>query len=1232
MMNGYDVIVKLLVIFLFMCDISVNAQHKILSPLTNSEGMYDPFTLKNCVSDILLNEQRKNPPFKAREDEINARILRVTQTLDDTIYTLPVVFHIIMQNPNSITDQNVIDKVKNLNDIFGKTGVYSSSMGADTKIKFCLARKDPDGGNTTGITRTSSFFGSDLESLIEDDKLKNLVQWDPSRYINIWLISNITTEIMAIFNCGTWTRLGEAGYAFLPVPSSKLDGIVLAANGGSTLLAHEMGHYLGLYHTFEGLRCTNNNCETDGDRVCDTPPDASTGSSSSCSNPTNSCSTDTLSNYSNGSFLSDVPDQITNIMDYGNDACHNQFTEGQAKRMKAVIITQRSQLLQNECDKPCPENSIANFTRNNWDPVPGNSVKFTSTGSGASNFSWYIDDVLINTTASFTHTFASVGKYKVTLKSYNNDPACYAAYSDDIIVTCGTHARFFTDKRIIASKMPIFTDSIRFTNNSVNATRYQWLMNYNMGPEQTVSTSKDYKHVFVNPGDYTFRLIATNGSCSDTTEFFPVPVADPTPDAVLAINTGQCYQQSKISLMIRICNNGYAPIAAKTPVTFYDTDPRKGGAHKLGTTFFFPVAITGHCCSSTYPFIIDSVPGLNQIFAVVNDDGSTIPLNLPNTSLPETDYTNNIGFIDNLQIHVTVTPATATLVPGDTLQLSAQIINGFVSPSFLWSSSKDLTCTTCPDPNFIADKKVYTVTKQLVVTNTFGCRDTSYAVIKIPPYDDFTVTIDSIKCAGTDSLYGWFTFCNSFKRGIIPQGLQLTLYDEDPASANAHLLAPVYSLNQLYNGKCFSFAHPFKRTHATKIYAVVNNLGTAVPISFPRDSSFTETDYSNNTTTFNYRPETVLLQPMDTTVFRKQSIPANIISTVYDPSSISWLPASGYSLNCTTCASPVVTLKDSSILQMQMFNQYGCLIEGKAALHVFPPDLTIKILETSCYTNATTLVKFKICMNNDYDSVNAGIPVSFYDGNPEIGSASLLGSVFYTGAKHPANCDTVYHIIPSPTTSNLFAVVNDKGNSPQVSPNQLVNETNYTNNTSDTSTAAFKARVTPADTTVLRFNHVQITGSVTGGILSSFNWKPASFLSCYNCISPIVTPAYSNKYSFIAQNENYCVDTAYANIKTLAGGVISIPNAFTPNNDGKNDVLYVMGNKDVSVVKEFAIFNRWGQKIFAASNTPANDPLFGWNGILNGQPAAAETYVYFATILFTDGSSKVFKGTVILVR
>jgi hypothetical protein len=182
-------------------------------------------------------------------------------------FTLPVVFH-IADDPNLTTDQEIIDALTDLNDAFGKTGPYSVSLGADTKIRCCLAKKDPDGGIITGITRTVSFFGNDLNKSIEDARLKNHISWDPEHYINIWYVRNIHDENFVYFTCSQWRRIGTEGYATMPaMRADSTDGIVVSKFG--PVLAHEMGHYLG-FTTL--LREAAIGLPTKRDRVCDTPP------------------------------------------------------------------------------------------------------------------------------------------------------------------------------------------------------------------------------------------------------------------------------------------------------------------------------------------------------------------------------------------------------------------------------------------------------------------------------------------------------------------------------------------------------------------------------------------------------------------------------------------------------------------------------------------------------------------------------------------------------------------------------------------------------------------------------------------------------------------------------------------------------------------------------------------------------------------------------------------------
>jgi gliding motility-associated-like protein len=840
-------------------------------------------------------------------------------------YTLPVVFHIISGNPGAITDQQMIDALKDLNDAFSKSGVYSASTGANTQIQFCLAQKDPDGGTTSGITRTQSFL-TNFDQDIEDKELKNLSIWDPSRYINIWYVTDIKSETLSKFSCGKWTGNPENGYATMPPGNIATDGIVVSSFG--IVLAHEMGHYLGLYHTFEGLNCLNNNCATDGDHVCDTPPDQSVANSVSCSQPQNSCSSDTLSG-----FTVDVPDMISNFMDYGNDACHNAFTAGQAARMRTTIATQRAGLLQDECTRPCGENSMAAFTRDITYPVPGDLINFTNSSTGASNFEWRINDVAVATGINFSYSFSTKGKFKVTLKAYNANASCFSLYSDYVIVGCGVTARFYPDKRIIASKSSVHLDSIYFTNRSQGAGAYKWLMSNDKGMvEKVVSTNLDLNYTFANPANYSVRLIASSGTCSDTSEKFNFTVLDPTPDGTLFISAADCYQQNKIKLLLVVCNNGYAPFPPNTPVSFYDADPRTASAHKIGNTFLIPDTVQGKCCGLFYEIILPvNNPSLDVLYAVFNDNGTSIPLVLPNSPIKETNYANNIQPIKNFKYKVSISPPQATMEPGDSLQLIAQAGPGNTI-SYLWSTPRDISCTNCDNPLLIADS---TITKKVVATSEYGCVDSAFLKIKVPPSDDFTIKIDSIRCAKNDSLQVNFTICNGFRRGFIPKGLPVSFYDADPSKVNAHVLGPLFTSDTKNNSKCASFHQLIKGIDNGTIYAVVNESGTAIPIVLPYDSSFLEKDYSNNMTSLFYKPDTLILQPTDTTVARNQPFPVHIISEVSDSGSATWFPNDAFYLSCFTCASPLVTPFYNSILKMEVANSYGCILRGQVTIKTY---------------------------------------------------------------------------------------------------------------------------------------------------------------------------------------------------------------------------------------------------------------------------------------------------------
>ena len=1174
---------------------------------------------------ILNNPNSETFLSKEIETKINIDILNYQHSLNQDTIFLPVVFHIINNDPSTISDQYILDGLQELNDAFSKSGRYAASKGADTKIRFCLAQKDPDGGNTTGITRTKSFFSTDLSTKIEDDKLKNLVLWDPSKYINIWLVTNIRVP-GASFACGKWKR-GNVTSGYL---THYIGGEGIVLTGFGKLLIRLTAQFLSLYSTYYNyIDCTNYDCSINGDMVCDTPPEYYNGSSAICSNPINTCSTDTLSNYSNGNFFTDVPDQTTNFMGKGSAVCQNEFTKGQADRMIAAIYTQRKGLLEDKCSKPCNENIKAVFARNNAYPVTGDVVNFTNNSTGASNYQWLVNDVIVSSNTNFIYTCTIPGKFKISLKAYNSI-SCYAIFSQFVIINCGVTARFYGDKDVIASKLSLYEDSISFTNISVNAVSYKWMMSNDKGmDEQVVSTIKNLVYVFPTQAIYKLRLIAINGNCTDTSSVYQINNEDPTQDGVAWINTINCYQQTKVKVTFGICNYGYAPIAPGTPITFYDADPRLGNANKLTPKFYMPDTVSGKCCSQLYTHIINvNYRGLDKLFMVINDSGNTMPLKLPNTLLIENNYDNNIAVGKNFRFKAAIFPTEATLEPGDTLQLFAQAGPGTIK-SYLWSSDKILSCINCVAPLLIADSSRV---KRMIATSDYGCVDTAFINVKVPPANDYTANLNDVKCAANNKFYVNFTLFNKFKRGVLPKGLIVSFYDDDPQTTAAHLLPPVFSIPDTIFAKQSNFSHFVNGNSLKKIYMVVNYNGQTIPVELPGNGNLLEKDYLNNGASYIYNQELVSIQPKDTTVFKSSSYNLKINVPVYNTQTTNWINGNGYSLSCNQCETPVVTVFNNSLVTVQTENKYGCIVKGTSVLKIFPPDMTVEILETNCYTNSTTMVTFKVCMNNKYDSVYAGIPISFYDASSNGSKAKLLLPVFYTPGLQNGNCFTYRHIIATPSANKLFGVINDKGINSGGGAATEFTETNYNNNFHNIGIVKFKAKIIPADTSIARSGNVQLITQVQGGTLSYYLWRNDPFISCLYCLTPVITPMYTHEYLFIAHNEFSCFDTAQAIVKTFTGGIMNIPTAFSPNHDGLNDIFYVLSGAGISLIKDFTILDRWGKKVFQATNFLPNYPRYGWDGTNKGVELASGAYLYIITIIDEYKKDHIYKGNILLIR
>jgi len=316
----------------------------------------------------LLKATNPNYTLEAQAYETayqNAVHQRPNYSRNKAIYVLPIVIHIVHDceaiganaNPDDATIQQMIERTNaRFQHSHDGAGTYDNpNYGVDTEISFCLATTDPEGNYTNGILRHEDADNNRGESAVLAQTFTDTYRWNTANYINIFLVKE--TDVAGVY-------LGGSERDFIIINASSFwDG----------LLAHELGHYFSLKHIFspdaEDTCDGNEDCLTNGDFVCDTPPKNISGlNGGTCSLPANSCTSDENDVSSNNPYrpismggLGDQPDMVANYMDY-TGSCWDAFTEGQKQRMHFNIINRRMELsltsLAN-CQASLPEYEVA---------------------------------------------------------------------------------------------------------------------------------------------------------------------------------------------------------------------------------------------------------------------------------------------------------------------------------------------------------------------------------------------------------------------------------------------------------------------------------------------------------------------------------------------------------------------------------------------------------------------------------------------------------------------------------------------------------------------------------------------------------------------------------------------------------------------------------------------------------------------------------------------------------
>ena len=164
-----------------------------------------------------------------------------------------------------------------------------------------------------------------------------------------------------------------------------------------------------------------------------------------------------------------------------------------------------------------------------------------------------------------------------------------------------------------------------------------------------------------------------------------------------------------------------------------------------------------------------------------------------------------------------------------------------------------------------------------------------------------------------------------------------------------------------------------------------------------------------------------------------------------------------------------------------------------------------------------------------------------------------------------------------------------------------------------------------------------IAGSIaqlqaTGTDIATYSWTPALTLSCDDCPNPVASMSVTTTYVVDVTSPHNCLASDSVTIHLYCNtSQVFIPNSFTPNGDGENDVFYPRGT-GISAIKSFRIYNRWGELLFERDNIQINDAANAWDGTFAGGTPRPDVYVYVVDAICETGEPVFIKGDVTIIR
>ncbi|MEM1123508.1 MAG: gliding motility-associated C-terminal domain-containing protein, partial [Bacteroidota bacterium] len=380
-----------------------------------------------------------------------------------------------------------------------------------------------------------------------------------------------------------------------------------------------------------------------------------------------------------------------------------------------------------------------------------------------------------------------------------------------------------------------------------------------------------------------------------------------------------------------------------------------------------------------------------------------------------------------------------------------------------------------------------------------------------------------------------------------------------------------------------------------------------------------------------------------------------------------WSPAAAF--NDPTVANPSITVTEAATYKVEVSNEYNCEIVDSIFTNAAPSiDILTEAVPVVCDTQEIVLfaespqMEQQIWLNETGDTLGTDPELVILIDRPQNFKTIITDAfgcqnestlfvdfqpVQIDYAEEQSFCqndDKKLTINNLSTDSNLSfdwtpadkVTIDPTTGQPSIDiENNTLFSFTATNFAGCTAEGTIQAVITPLPDVVIRaepdtiFQGESSQLEVANQSDYTYDWMPSDDLTNATSYNPVASPATTTNYTVLVTDEAGCENTAGITITVREGfcdfPYIFVPSGFTPNDDGRNDVLYVRGIFIETL--RFIIYDRWGDKVFETTNQD-----IGWDGTRNGRPLSSGVFGYYLETVCRNGETYSKQGNVTLVR